>query len=73
MGQYFRLNGLTGFLIAVALLLSILAFLTINAIAVQQAAASDFYKIENPIEVKMFNSDSASTKEAFIKPVKLGE
>jgi ABC-type phosphate transport system permease subunit len=45
MGQYFKLNGLTGFFIAVALLLSILVVLTINAISVQQDQATNFYKV----------------------------
>jgi len=70
MGQYFRLDGLTGFLIAVALLLSILAYLTVSAIAVQQSTANDYYKLANPMEIKMFNTDNASTREAHIKSVK---
>jgi hypothetical protein len=54
MGQYFRLDGLTGFLIAVALLLSILAFLTINAIAVQQREATNAYKINQNTDALKF-------------------
>lgn len=45
MGQYFRLNGLTGFFIAVALLLSILAVFITMAIGIQQETATKYYKI----------------------------
>jgi hypothetical protein len=45
MGQYFRLNGLTGFFIAVALLLSILAVLVTVSIGIQQDSATNYYKI----------------------------
>ena len=58
MGQYFRLHGLSGFLIAVALLLSILAFLVINAIGVQSAQASNYYKIDNPTQIERINANS---------------
>lgn len=43
----FALDGVTGMLIATVLLLSILAFLTINAIGVQDANANNFYEIKN--------------------------
>jgi hypothetical protein len=39
----FRLNGITGMLIATVLLLSILAVLTVWSILVQQASASNYY------------------------------
>ena len=39
----FGLNGVTGMLIATVLLLSILVFLTVNAISVQQANATNAY------------------------------
>jgi len=39
----FGLNGVTGMLIATLLLLSILAFLTVWGISVQQGSASNFY------------------------------
>lgn len=53
----FALNGLTGFFIAVVLLLSILAFLTFEAITVQQATAQQSYEIKDPQSIKMFGSD----------------
>ncbi|MBD3796402.1 MAG: DUF4006 family protein [Campylobacterales bacterium] len=43
----FALDGVTGMLIATVLLLSILAFLTVNAIGVQDANSNNFYDIKN--------------------------
>jgi hypothetical protein len=59
MGQYFRLNGLTGFLIAVVLLLSILAVLTVQAISIQKAEATNFYEINQDTNaIKMIDSNN---------------
>jgi hypothetical protein len=55
MGQYFRLHGLTGMLLAVVILLSLVAFLGTKAVAVQQSEATNFYKIENPFGIKKFD------------------
>jgi hypothetical protein len=55
MGQYFRLHGLTGMLLAVAILLSLVAFLGTKAVAVQQSEAKNFYKIDKPFEIKKFD------------------
>ena len=55
----FALDGVTGMLIATVLLLSILAGLSVWAIGVQQAEASNFYKIENEKSIKMFSVDNA--------------
>ena len=60
----FALDGVTGMLIATVLLLSILAFLTVNALSVQNANAENFYKIENEKSIKMFSVDNA--KQAFV-------
>jgi len=60
----FALDGVTGMLIATVLLLSILAFLTVNALAVQNANAENFYKLENEKSIKMFSVDNA--KQAFV-------
>jgi hypothetical protein len=54
----FTLNSLGGMLIAVILLLSVLTFLMVKAIGAQQDNATNFYKIENEKEIKMFNTDS---------------
>ncbi len=45
----FKLNGISGMLIAVVLLLSILAFLVTNALLVQQREASNYYKINQEL------------------------
>jgi hypothetical protein len=43
----FALDGITGMLIATVLLLSILVFLSVNAMSVAHANAENFYKIKN--------------------------
>jgi len=52
----FKLHGITGMLIAVVLLLSILVVLTINGIKVQQNEASNFYKINQDLNGLKMNS-----------------
>ena len=52
----FKLNGITGMLIAVVLLLSILGFLVFNALMVQQREASNFYKINQDLNGLKMNS-----------------
>jgi hypothetical protein len=59
----FGLSGITGMLIATVLLLGILAFLVMSAIAVQQKEAKHFYD-PTPItssldNVKMISTDNA--------------
>jgi hypothetical protein len=55
----FKLSGITGMLIATALLLTILAVLTISGIKVQQNEASNFYKINQDLNgLKMNSSDN---------------
>ena len=59
----FKLNGITGMLIATVLLLSILVFLVMNAIVVQQKNSTNFYD-PTPItssldNVKMISTDNA--------------
>jgi len=55
----FGLSGITGMLIATVLLLSILAFLTAWNIQVQQAEATNYYKIDNPQGLQMNNTANA--------------
>ncbi|MEA1914369.1 MAG: DUF4006 family protein [Campylobacterota bacterium] len=50
------LNGLTGGIIATVLLLSILAGLTVWAIAVQQANATKAYTVNQDLDALKFNS-----------------
>ena len=52
----FKLNGITGMLVAVVLLLSILGFLVFNALIVQQREASNFYKINQDLNGLKMNS-----------------
>ncbi|MFA9372544.1 MAG: DUF4006 family protein [Poseidonibacter sp.] len=55
----FKLHGITGMLIAVVLLLSILAFLVTNALTVQQNEANNFYQINQDLNgLKMNSSDN---------------
>ena len=54
----FSLDGITGMLIATALLLSILAGLTIGALGTQQANASNFYDIKDEQSIKMNSVDN---------------
>lgn len=55
----FKLNGISGMLVAVVLLLSILAFLTVNGLKVQQNEASNFYKINQDLNgLKMNSADN---------------
>ncbi len=52
------LDGLTGMLIAVVLLLSILAFLTILGLGAQQANADNYYQIEDEQSIRMNSVDN---------------
>jgi hypothetical protein len=55
----FKLSGITGMLIATALLLTILVLLTIFGIKVQQNEATNFYKINQDLNgLKMNSSDN---------------
>ena len=54
----FALDGVTGMLIATVLLLSILAFLSVNAVSVQHAQAENFYKIKDEKSIKMFDTEA---------------
>lgn len=45
-GGYFSLNGLTGYIIAVVLLLSIVVFLGITAVGIQKREAQNYYKLD---------------------------
>ena len=67
----FRLDGITGMLIATVLLLSILVVLTFLAIKTQQAQATNFYD-KTPITDSLDNvkmTSKANADYAF-KPVK---
>jgi len=55
----FALDGITGMLIAVVLLLSIVGVLTYFSVVTQAANASNFYKIDNEKEIQMFSTENA--------------
>ncbi len=55
----FNINGLLGGLLATFLLLGILVFLTMNAIRVQKAEATNFYQIDNQSGLQMSSSENA--------------
>ncbi len=48
-GLFSLLHGITGMLIAVVLLLTILAVLVFNAVVVQQREAQNFYKVNQEL------------------------
>ncbi len=54
----FNLNGLLGGVIATLLLLSILAFLTMWAIKVQQENATKFYQLQDETNIQMKSTDN---------------
>lgn len=54
----FGLNGIGGMLIATVLLLSIVGFLAVNALLVQQREASNYYKIDGEKEIKMIDASA---------------
>lgn len=56
----FNINGLLGGIIATLLLLSILAFLTVQAIGVQQANATNFYELKDPAALQTKSTDNAN-------------
>jgi len=56
----FTLSGVTGMLIATVLLLSILAFLTVWGISVQQGSASNYY---DPAPILDLNNLKANSTE----------
>jgi succinate dehydrogenase/fumarate reductase cytochrome b subunit len=55
----FSIHGVTGMLIATALLLSILVGLTIWAMSVQQTSAENFYELKDETSIKMFSTENA--------------
>ena len=57
----FALNGITGYLIAVVLLLSVLGGLTYFAITTQKANAEVYYTIDQDLNGLKFNSPANHT------------
>ena len=63
----FALNGVTGMLIATALLLSILVVLTYLGISAQQNVMQKPYKLVNPTSVEMKSSVQKAAEVIVIK------
>ena len=58
----FGLNGITGLLIALVLLLSILGVFTVWGISAQQSVANKPYEISNPAAIKMIDKANSRLK-----------
>lgn len=58
----FKLNGISGMLVAVVLLLSILAILVVNSVLVQQREATNYYKINQSLDGLKANSADNHTQ-----------
>ncbi|MDC0933442.1 DUF4006 family protein [Arcobacteraceae bacterium] len=58
-GVFSFIHGITGFLVAVVLLLSVLGTLTYFAVVTQQANAENFYEVNQDLNaLKMNNPDN---------------
>jgi succinate dehydrogenase/fumarate reductase cytochrome b subunit len=60
-GLFSLVHGITGFLVAVVLLLSILGVLTFLAIGVQQENATNFYTVNQDLDALKMNSPENHT------------
>jgi hypothetical protein len=69
----FGLHGITGMLIATVLLLSILAFLTVWSLNVQQTQAQHFYDLEGEESLVMNNPDPAKAQSVWVNKVDLAK
>lgn len=63
----FALHGITGMLIATALLLTILAVFTVKGISIQQENADVFYDITDEKSIKMIDTTSRDTHLSIAK------
>ncbi len=61
-----NLHGLTGYFIAVALLLGILGFLTYAAINTQQATAQQYYELKDPLTIKKIGPNLENEKHIVV-------
>lgn len=60
MNGLFGINGLSGFFLAVVLLLAIVAGLGTCAILTQKSVATSYYKIDNVDKIKQISADNAT-------------
>ncbi|CAM3307573.1 DUF4006 family protein [Helicobacter labetoulli] len=59
MNGLFGINGLTGYFVAVVLLLSVVGVLGTCAILTQKEVATTYYKIEDASAIKQISTDNA--------------
>ncbi|BCD62940.1 hypothetical protein NitYY0826_C1828 [Nitratiruptor sp. YY08-26] len=65
-------HGLTGYFIAVALLLSILVFLSAAAIKTQSATAQQSYEVKDPLGIKKIGPDLENEKHIIVHGTPVG-
>lgn len=58
MNGLFGLNGITGYLIAVVLLLTIVFIFGSNGVAIQKREAMNYYTIEKPFDIQMISENN---------------
>ena len=59
----FALDGITGMLVATVLLLAVEGTLVFLAVSVEQDAAQEYYYIEDPKGIEMFNTQNDSHRK----------
>lgn len=59
MNGLFGINGLTGYFVAVVLLLSVVGVLGTCAVLTQKEVATSYYKIEDASAIKQISADNA--------------
>ena len=71
-GSPFGINGITGMLIATALLLSIVFGLGYAAVVTQQETAQQSYEIKDPMGIKMVGPDLENETHVIIHGTPVG-
>ena len=66
-GIFSFMHGITGYLVAVVLLLSILGVLAYNAINVQQKNATTYYKVNQKLDGLKFNDPNNHSMRTIVK------
>ncbi len=66
-GIFSFIHGITGYLVAVVLLLSILGVLTVLAISAQKNNATTYYKVNQDLNGLKFNSHENQSMRTIVK------
>lgn len=66
-GLFSFIHGITGYLVAVVLLLSILTVLTFLAIGAQQNNATKYYEVNQDLNGLKFNSSANQSHRTMVK------